>query len=110
MFVRLTVTKFEPFICMFGFALTYILNIHIIMILNTFCLFSAYFGYIIIKVRNLERQVYKARVGVGLGQLPVVRKPLFCSRCNLKKMAARRKFPGWTGVSHFGPNQCFAEG
>jgi hypothetical protein len=56
--VRLTATKFEPCIFfMLGFALAYVLNIHIIMILNNFCLFLAYVGYIIIKIRNLERQM-----------------------------------------------------
>jgi hypothetical protein len=39
MMVRLTATKFEPFIFpVLGFALAYILNIRIIMILNNFCL------------------------------------------------------------------------
>jgi hypothetical protein len=51
----------DPFILSaLGFALAYILDIHIIMILNDFCLFPAYYGYIIVKVRNLERQVFGA--------------------------------------------------
>jgi hypothetical protein len=59
--VGLTATKFEPFLFhTLGFASLYILNIHIIMIFNDFCLFPAYFGYIIIKVRNLESQEYSA--------------------------------------------------
>jgi hypothetical protein len=42
----LTATKFEHFIySMLGFAFACILNIHIIMILNDFCLFPAYFGF-----------------------------------------------------------------
>jgi hypothetical protein len=27
-----------------------------------------------------------------------------------QQMAVGRKLPGWTGVSHFGPNQCLIEG
>jgi hypothetical protein len=58
MIVRLTATKFKPFIFfVLGIAVAYILNIHTIMILKNFCLFPAYFGSVIMKVRNLERQM-----------------------------------------------------
>jgi hypothetical protein len=56
--VRLTATKFEPFkFSVLGFVFAYISNIQIFMILYDFCLFPACFGYIIVKVRNLERQM-----------------------------------------------------
>jgi len=53
--ICLTATKYEPFMfSVLGFALAYTLNIHIIMILNDFCLFPAYFGYVIVNVRQLQ--------------------------------------------------------
>jgi hypothetical protein len=56
--VRLTATKFEPF-CVFGvgFRFCYVSNIHIIVILYDFYLLPAYFCYIIVNVRNFERQI-----------------------------------------------------
>jgi len=65
MFICLTATKFEHFIfSVLGFALAYILNIHIIIILNDFCLFPAYFGYVII---NVWRSVWWQEVDLDEG-------------------------------------------
>jgi len=56
--VCLTPTKFEPFVfSALSFSFAYVSNIHIIMILYDFCLFHAYFGHIIVNVRNWEREV-----------------------------------------------------
>jgi len=43
----------------------------------------------------------KARVGIRLGKVPILRRIVFCRRCNL--------IPGWTCRSHVALNQCFVE-
>jgi len=56
--VCLTATKNEPFIFpALGFAFAYVSNIYIFMLLYDFCLLPAYFFYIIVNVRNFERQM-----------------------------------------------------
>jgi hypothetical protein len=69
--VRLTVAKFKPLIfSVLGFALSYVANICIFMILYDFCLLPA---------------LYNSRTGMRLGKLPVVRRTLFCRRCNFNR-------------------------
>jgi predicted MPP superfamily phosphohydrolase len=67
--VHLTATKFQSFMLSVpSFTVSYATNILLIVILNDFCLFSAYFCYEVIYVRSLE-----LRVGVRLGRPPKVR-------------------------------------
>jgi hypothetical protein len=83
----LTTAKFKPLIFpMSRFALSYTMNIFILMILFDFCLSPAQFCYkrIIVYIRKVEA-VCKSRTGVHLGKFPVVRRTLFCRRCNFKR-------------------------
>jgi hypothetical protein len=52
----LTAAKFKPLVfSVLGFALPYIADICIFIILYDFCLLAASFCYIIVNVRNIER-------------------------------------------------------
>jgi hypothetical protein len=56
--IHVAATKFKPFILsLLGFALFNIVNILIFMILNYFCLLTAYLCYVIINVCNLENHM-----------------------------------------------------
>jgi hypothetical protein len=74
-----------------GFAFAYVSNIHNINIFYDFCLLPAYFGYITTKVRIWNARC-KARVGVRLGKLPVVRRTIL-QVLQFQNMAVRRKPP-----------------
>jgi len=75
--ICLTATKFELFkFSVLGFVFTYISNIQTIVILYEFCLFPAYFGYIIINVWNLECQIQSAD-GVW--------RTVYCRCCNFNR-------------------------
>jgi hypothetical protein len=79
---HLTTAKFKPLIfSMSGFTLTYTTNMFILMVLYDFCLWSAQFCYII---SWRLKAVCKSRTGVYLGNFPMVRRTLFCTRCNFK--------------------------
>jgi hypothetical protein len=57
--VSLTATKSESFMfSVFCLTASYAANILIVMILNDFCLFPAYFRYEIIDIRNLELRMH----------------------------------------------------
>jgi hypothetical protein len=58
MVVGLTATKLEPLIfSMCGFALSYAVNMYILMILYDFCLLPAQFCYIIVCIQKVESRV-----------------------------------------------------
>jgi len=49
-----------------------------------------------------------SRVVVRLDKLPMVRRILFCRRCNFNKWLSAAPPPPQAGLAcHFGPNQCF---
>jgi hypothetical protein len=81
--VHVTAAKFKPLIfSVGGFASSSVAYIFIIMIMNDFCLSSTQFCYVIIHVRNLESCMLEL---MCLGNLPVVRRTLFCTRCNFNR-------------------------
>jgi hypothetical protein len=55
-FSHLTGAKFKPhiFVCVSGFALSYVANICVLMILYEFCVLPATFCYIIIKMQFIS--------------------------------------------------------
>jgi hypothetical protein len=90
MVISLTTAMFKPLIfSMSGFALSYTMNMFILMILYDFSLLSAQFCYIIIYICRRLKAVCKSWTGVQLGKFPVVWKTLFCRRCNLKRLIPR---------------------
>jgi hypothetical protein len=80
--VHMTAAKFKPLILsMSVFTLSNIAIIFIFMILDDFCLLPAWFCYVMINVRNLESLMHIA----NRCQLPMVRRTLFCSRCDFNR-------------------------
>jgi hypothetical protein len=80
-----------------GFSLSYTGNMFILIILYDFCLVSAQFCYI--RMYERLKAVCMSRTGVHLGKVPMVRRTLFCTRCNLtRKVSATNSLAGQAQV------------
>jgi hypothetical protein len=106
----LTAAKSEPFIFpVLGFVFACVSKIYIFMILYDFCLLLASFCYIVVNVRNFECQMKSAGRCVPL-QVTSGAEGSILQALQFQQVAVRHKLPGWTGISHFGRNQCIIEG
>jgi hypothetical protein len=81
--ISLTTTKSKPLILLMpGFALSYTAKIFILMILYDLVL-PAKFSYVIVYHGKLKA-LWKSQTGVQLEKFPILRRTLFCRRCNFK--------------------------
>lgn len=80
---------------MLGFALSYVANICIFMILYDFCLFPAYFSYTVIYERKFESHLEITNRCAPWKVASCTENPALQS-LQFHEMCIRRKFPGGT--------------
>jgi hypothetical protein len=86
--VTLTAVKFEPLIFYISvFALSYVVNMFILMILYDFCLSPVQFCCIIVYIQKVESCV-QIEDRCALGKYPMERRNLFCILCNFKRLVS----------------------
>jgi hypothetical protein len=108
--VWLSAAIFKPLIFPVSrFALSNVRNIRIVMVLYDFCLWPAYFGYMIVYIRKFVIHLQIAN-GCAPWKISNGAENFVLQSLQFEYMVVCRKPPGGANISHGTPYECFVEG